>query len=140
MGGGNYTGALLDKRAGTIQPLAYVRGLARVTLAAVAKIFTQSEVLTAINSGLRWRIGTAKGSVSAEWVIVATNAYGRDRGRRFGRSRSIFLLQFCHRVSDHLRASILPERQGVWDTREVLSSFRLDRSGGIDLPPKKWTV
>ncbi|NOJ44633.1 FAD-dependent oxidoreductase [Bradyrhizobium australiense] len=30
IGGGNYTGALLDKRAGPIQPLAYVRGLARV--------------------------------------------------------------------------------------------------------------
>ena len=34
LGGGRYAGSLLDRRAGTIQPLAYVRGLARAALAA----------------------------------------------------------------------------------------------------------
>ncbi len=77
IGGGNYTGALLDKRAGTIQPLAYVRGLCRVALAAGASVFTQSEAITASDTGSRWRIGTATGSVNAEWVIVATDAYGK---------------------------------------------------------------
>lgn len=66
VGGGDYTGALLDKRAGTIQPLACVRGLARAALAMGARIFTQSEAVTAQHNGLRWRISTESGSVEAD--------------------------------------------------------------------------
>src|SRR5690606_7013225 len=39
-----YAGALLDHRAGTVQPLAYARGLARAALAAGATIHTGSPV------------------------------------------------------------------------------------------------
>ena len=34
-------------------------------------------------------------------------------------------------LSDNVRASILPERQGAWDTNDVLSSFRFDRAGRL---------
>ncbi|MGY3443172.1 glycine/D-amino acid oxidase-like deaminating enzyme [Bradyrhizobium sp. USDA 4473] len=128
IGGGNYTGALLDKRAGTIQPLAYARGLARLALAAGASILTRTEVLAVSDMGLCWRVGTAMGSVCAEWVIVATDAYGK-------RPRSQIRLPYFNLatrpLSDRLRTSILPERQGAWDTGVVLSSFRFDRSGRL---------
>jgi hypothetical protein len=39
-----YAGALLDMRAGTIQPLAYARGLSRAAIAAGAQVFTGSPV------------------------------------------------------------------------------------------------
>lgn len=133
VGGGEYSGALLDKRAGTIQPLAYVHGLARVALAAGARIFTQSEAVTAQHNGLRWRISTESGSVDAEWVIVATDAYGKGLWSQV-RQEQIHLPYFnfaTGSLPDGLRKSILPERQGAWDTREVLSSFRLDRSGRL---------
>lgn len=133
LGGGNYTGALLDKRAGTIQPLAYVRGLARIALAAGAEIFTQSEALTASDTGSRWRIGTAKGTVNAEWVIVATDAYGKGPWSEV-RQEQIHLPYFNFAtppLSESLKTTILPERQGAWDSREVLSSFRFDRSGRL---------
>ncbi|VIO69215.1 Gamma-glutamylputrescine oxidoreductase [Bradyrhizobium ivorense] len=133
VGGGNYTGALLDTRAGTIQPLAYVRGLARVALAAGARIFAQTEVLTVSDMGLRWRVGTAMGSVCAEWVIVATDAYGKRPWLQVQREQ-ICLPYFnlaTRPLPDRLRTSILPERQGAWDTREVLSSFRCDQSGRL---------
>lgn len=133
VGGGNYAGALLDKRAGTIQPLAYVRGLASAALAAGAKIFTQSEAVTAQRNGSRWRIGAKNGSVDAEWVIVATDAYGKGPWSQV-RQEQIHLPYFnfaTRALPDDLRMSILPERQGAWDTREVLSSFRLDRSGRL---------
>lgn len=135
VGGGDYTGALLDKRAGTIQPLAYVRGLARAALAAGARIFTRSEAVTAQHNGLRWRIGTKSGSVDAEWVIVATDAYGKGLWSEV-RQEQIHLPYFnfaTRPLPDDLRKSILPERQGAWDTREVLSSFRFDRSGRLVL-------
>lgn len=133
IGGGDYAGALLDKRAGTIQPLAYVRGLARVALAAGAKIFTQSPVLAAHMDGSRWKIDTKSGSVRADWVIVATDAYAQGPWSQV-RQEQIHLPYFnfaTEPLSDNLRASILPERQGAWDTKQVLSSFRFDRAGRL---------
>ncbi|MBM7485152.1 glycine/D-amino acid oxidase-like deaminating enzyme [Bradyrhizobium sp. USDA 3686] len=133
VGGGDYTGALLDKRAGTIQPLAYVRGLARAALAMGARIFTHSEAVMAQQNGFRWRVGTESGSVEADWVVVATDAYSKGLWSEV-RQEQIQLPYFnfgtpC--LPEDLRKSILPERHGVWDTREVLSSFRLDRSGRL---------
>jgi glycine/D-amino acid oxidase-like deaminating enzyme len=133
IGGGNYTGALLDKRAGTIQPLGYVRGLARAALTAGAKIFTESAVLSVADNGSRWTVATASGSVRADWVIVATDAYARGPWSQV-RQEQIHLPYFnfaTRPLSDNLRASILPERQGAWDTKQVLSSFRFDRAGRL---------
>ncbi|MBR1133016.1 NAD(P)/FAD-dependent oxidoreductase [Bradyrhizobium iriomotense] len=133
IGGGNYAGALLDKRAGTIQPLAYVRGLARAALAAGAEIFTQSPVLAASDAGSRWQVDTKAGIVRADWVIVATDAYARGPWSEL-RKEQVHLPYFnfaTRPLSDNLKASILPERQGAWDTRQVLSSFRFDRAGRL---------
>ena len=68
-------GSLLDLRAGTIQPLAYARGLARVALAAGAGIHTQSPVRSAERAGKAWRLKTDGGTVTADWIVVATDAY-----------------------------------------------------------------
>ncbi|MGY8630993.1 FAD-binding oxidoreductase [Bradyrhizobium sp. 14AA] len=133
IGGGDYTCALLDKRAGTIQPLAYVRGLARAALAAGAAIFTGSPVVSAVDHGARWMVATASGSVRADWVIVATDAYARGPWSQV-RQEQVHLPYFnfaTRPLSDNLRASILPERQGAWDTKQVLSSFRFDRAGRL---------
>ena len=34
-------------------------------------------------------------------------------------------------LAPELRRSILPERQGAWDTRQVMTSFRFDRRGHL---------
>ena len=44
MGSTRYAGALEDPRAGTVQPLSYVRGLARAAQGKGARIFTDSAV------------------------------------------------------------------------------------------------
>ncbi|WP_375784931.1 NAD(P)/FAD-dependent oxidoreductase [Bradyrhizobium sp. Pha-3] len=133
LGGGDYSGALLDRRAGTIQPLSYLRGLAQAALAAGVRIFTQSAVLTASDGGSRWKVDSTNGSVWADWVIVTTDAYARGPWSRV-RQEQIHLPYFnfaTHPLSDSHRASILPERQEAWDTKQVLSSFRFDRAGRL---------
>jgi glycine/D-amino acid oxidase-like deaminating enzyme len=130
-----YTGALLDRRAGTIQPLAYVRGLAQAAMMAGAEIFTQSPVLGAERTGASWKVRTDKGSVTADWVIVATNAYTVAPWNAI-RSEIMHLPYFNYAtkpLSDNLRRSILPEGQGAWDTKEILSSFRMDQAGRLVL-------
>jgi glycine/D-amino acid oxidase-like deaminating enzyme len=70
-----YTGALWDRRAGTIQPLGYARGLARAALQAGARLYTRSPVLSASHEHGAWTVRTDRGAAKAQWIVVATDAY-----------------------------------------------------------------
>ncbi|QRM53563.1 FAD-binding oxidoreductase [Sinorhizobium sp. BG8] len=128
-----YTGSLLDMRAGTIQPLGYVRGLATAAIAAGAEAYTSSPVIGAERAGSRWTVKTDRGAVTANWVIVATNAYTVSPWAEV-RSEIVHLPYFNFAtapLSPELQAKILPGRQGAWDTEEVLSSYRFDKRGRL---------
>ena len=133
LGTSAYAGSLLDLRAGTIQPLAYIRGLAGAAIKAGANIFTGSPTLTFEQISGKWEVRTAGGKVSADWIVVATDAYSTAPWKEL-RSEQIHLPYFnfaTEPLSSDLQSSILPERQGAWDTKEVLSSFRFDRAGRL---------
>lgn len=128
-----YRGALLDKRAGTLQPLAYARGLAQAALSAGAQIFTRTAVIGWQPAHRRHILSTGNGSLSAEWVIVATDAYTTGPFEVVRREQ-VHLPYFnlaTTPLSDNLRRSLLPDREGCWDTKEVLSSFRMDARGRL---------
>jgi glycine/D-amino acid oxidase-like deaminating enzyme len=128
-----YSASLLDLRAGTIQPLAYARGLAAAAIKAGVRIFTSSPVVNAQEVDGGWLVHTSGGSVQAKWVIVATNAYATDVWPQI-RAELVHLPYFnlaTKPLGDNLRQTILPERQGVWDTKEILSSFRFDQQGRL---------
>ena len=123
-----YTGALLDRRAGTIQPLAYARGLATAAIAAGAHVFTSSPVERVDEAAGCWSLKTPQGSVQAPWVVVASNAYSSAVWPQL-REEVVGLPYFnlaTRPLSEAERTGILPERQGVWDTRQILSSLRFD--------------
>lgn len=131
-----YRGALLDTRAGTIQPLAYVRGLAHAALQAGANIYSNSPVAKLEDTGSRWRLHTRSGGeVETNWVIVATNAYSDIDGLWMNIRRELVHLPYFNMATPPLdcahRQAILPERQAAWDTRQVLSSFRFDQAGRL---------
>ncbi|MGO7544095.1 FAD-dependent oxidoreductase, partial [Rhizobium ruizarguesonis] len=64
-----------DKHAGTLQPLADARGLAHAAVKGGVAIHTSSTVIATERNGSRWTVKTSSGEVSAEWIIVATDAY-----------------------------------------------------------------
>lgn len=128
-----YAGALLDERAGTIQPLAYARGLAQAAIRLGAVIHTASPVLEARDQGSSWLLHTPKGTVRAGSVIVAGNAYAATVWPEL-RGELVRLPYFnlaTRPLGDNIAKSILPERQGAWDTEAVLSSFRFDRQNRL---------
>jgi glycine/D-amino acid oxidase-like deaminating enzyme len=133
MGTSAYPGALLDLRAGTIQPLAYARGLARAAINAGAIFHTGSAVTGIEAAGNGWRVTTAGGSVTAKWVIPAGDAFatGPFAATRTEQVRLPYFNFATVPLSDNVRRSILPERQGVWDTKDILSSFRMDAAGRL---------
>ena len=133
LGTDRYEGALLDRRAGTIQPLAYARGLARAALRAGAAIHTGTPALGLERDGTGWRVRTPSGVLRAERVVFATDAYTRHLRPEILRQQ-VMLPYFnlaTRPLPPGVARSILPGRQGVWDTREVLLSFRFDAGGRL---------
>ncbi|QOR38693.1 FAD-binding oxidoreductase [Billgrantia diversa] len=127
--------ALLDHRAGTMNPTAYTRGLARAAQAAGARLFTHSAATGVCRAGEDWSITTPRGSVKARRLVLATNAYTEDRWNEIRHHFfSGHFFQVASRpLPEELAGDILPERQGAWDTRMVLSSMRRDAEGRLVL-------
>jgi glycine/D-amino acid oxidase-like deaminating enzyme len=128
-----YSGALLDARAGTIQPLAYVRGLAHAAIAGGARLYERSPALRIAREGASWRIATPDGSVTAGGLLLATGAYHKAAaGTPSPRYTPVRYFQLATvPLPAALRAEVLPEGQGCWDTATVMSSFRLDAAGRL---------
>ncbi|MEM1431849.1 MAG: FAD-binding oxidoreductase [Pseudomonadota bacterium] len=129
-----FFGGLLDHRAGTINPLGYVRGLARASQAAGAGLTTGARVTALRPAGDHWRVETAAGPVEARTVILATNAYTDALWP--GLAGTFSAIEYVQLATEPLgaRASgILPERQGLWDTGRIMRSLRRDGAGRVIL-------
>jgi glycine/D-amino acid oxidase-like deaminating enzyme len=132
-GSTRYCGGLIDRRGGTVQPLSYVRGLARSGLQAGAAIYTGTPATRLARSGAGYRIDTPAGSVTAPVVIIATNAYTgslTDALRRSVVAVPSFQVATAP-IPAALRATILPQGQSASDTCRLLRYFRVDVSGRL---------
>ncbi|MEH7829025.1 NAD(P)/FAD-dependent oxidoreductase [Gemmobacter denitrificans] len=128
-----YAGALQDRRAGTVQPLAYARGLAHAVVRAGGRLHGSSPATALTRHGDGWQITTPQGEVRAGWVILATDAYARHVQTDIAAEQvGLPYFNFATRpLTAAERGAILPQNHGCWDTREVLSSFRMDQAGRL---------
>jgi glycine/D-amino acid oxidase-like deaminating enzyme len=133
IGSGSFFGALLDQRAGTIQPLAYAYGLARTAKRAGARLYHDSPVTALQRESNHWRLKTPAGEVLAKSVILATHGYPESAFKSRKKELIPFnFFQFATKpLPENVRKTILPGGEGAWDTSLILSSFRLDRSGRL---------
>ena len=132
IGSDAFHGGLLDRRAGTINPMGYVRGLARAALAAGAKISTDAAVTRLSRDNGKWVLDTGRGRVRARSVVLGTNAYTDDLWP--GLKRTFTVIHYFQVATAPLGArgeNILPERQGLWDTGRIMFSLRRDDSGRL---------
>ncbi|WP_137818566.1 FAD-binding oxidoreductase [Pseudomonas sp. 2FG] len=125
--------ALLDRRAGTLNPMAYTSGLARAVTQLGGKLFHHSPVTRLERQGSTWCVITERGAVNAEQVVIASNAYTEGEWSELRRN---FFPGFYYQVASaplnsEAAARILPGGQGSWDTRQVLSSIRRDAAGRL---------
>ena len=123
-----FYGALVDKRAGTINPMGYCRGLARAALQNGAKLTTNCRVHNVIKENDGWRIITSNGDLKAKYVILGTNAYTDKLWP--GLSQTFTRINYfnCATVPLGERIKyILPKRQGLWDTGKIMFSLRRDK-------------
>lgn len=143
-----YYGGLIDRRGGTVQPLAYVRGLATAAQRAGVRLFTHSAATHLERRGGEWLIRTRDGSVTSKQVVFATNAYSDRFVEPLHRTVvAVPSLQVATApLPPQLRRSILPQGQAVSDTWRLLRYFRMDAQGRLimgsrgvfgDVPPAR---
>ncbi len=129
-----YASCSIDRRGGTINPLAYVRGLAAAAIKAGASILTRTPVTALARAGNQWRLATPQGEVLADTVVLATNAYTESRLWP-GLRQSIIPMRSYQLVSrplgENVRRSILPRYQPLTDTRLLFSGLRLHPEGRL---------
>lgn len=129
-----FHGGLWDHRAGTINPMAYCRGLARAANAAGARICTgvRAETLRKDQNG--WSVQTDRGTLRAASVVLGTNAYTDALWPGLAQSYTpIYYFQLATEPLGEISDAILPHGQGIWDTAPIMSSLRKDRSGRLIL-------
>lgn len=120
-----YRGAWLDRRGGSINPLAFARGLAVAAAAAGARLFEHTPV-TAIEPADRgWQVTTTGGSVDAAIVLCCTNAYNHAIPALRGTVIPLRTAQIASApLTDAQAARIVPGGESVSDTQRLLTSFR----------------
>jgi len=122
-----FYGGLLDHRCGTINPMGYCRGLARASLGAGARISTGVQVTRLHREHNQWRVETDQGALKAKAVVLGTNAYTDELWPYLNRSYTlIHYFQLASKPLGPEADSILPGRQGLWDTGQIMFNIRRD--------------
>ena len=128
-----YIGGWEDRRGGHVQPLSYVRGLARRAQAAGAVIHTGAPATALARQGNGWRVSTASGAVDAAQVLIATNGYTDHLWPGLAQTvvPVISLQAATAPLADALGKEILPEGHAASDTRRLLWYYRRDAHGRL---------
>jgi len=120
-----YIGALKNMGSGHLHPLNLCMGEARAAVSQGATIYEQSEVRS-IEQGAKPTVVTENGVVTADFVVLAGNAYQfvnkKLRSQLFPVNSFIIATE---PLSEQLVAEINPEDLAVCDPNFVLQYFRL---------------
>ena len=128
-GSSSFQGALLNEKAGTINPLSYCLGLARIAKSRGANIFESSLATKIEFQNDSWITYTDKGSIKSKKLLIATNAYlSNISGIPSSKYTPVYYFQAATQpLSKEIIKGILPKSHGCWDTATVMSSFRIDK-------------
>ena len=122
----------LEEAGGTLDPGKYVMGLRRAVLAAGIKLYEQTAVRQIVDDP-RPCVRTAAGTVTADRVVLATNAYtpalGRLRHTVFPLYDTLF--ESAPLTSAQRAALGWHGKEGIYTAHESLESYRLTARGTI---------
>ena len=140
----SFLSGVLEGAGGTLDPGKLVLGLRRAALAAGVRIHEDTAV-TEVTTGASPVVRTARGTVRAERVVMATNAWTREIGPPGNRIVPLYVTLFeTEPLSDRQLAALggWPRREGVYTAHEVLESYRLTAGrtiiGGSKMPRYVW--
>lgn len=128
-----YSAAVVDPTGGSLDPVAYSRGLAQALRAEGVALHYNSRVLTLTRSGNGWLARTPSGEVTARRVVLCAN--GGNTTLHPAIARTILPLPVCEVATRPLpaamRAKILPQGHALTDSSTNVFSIRFDTAGRL---------
>lgn len=133
LGTTKYNLGWLDPRGGSVQPLSYARGLAKVAAALGVRVFGSAKVDDLCACTGKWTASVGRHKVTGRHVLVATGAYADQLVPKLRTSFvPVRTAQVATRpLSEAMRQVILPNGHVSSDTRQLLTSFRLSPDGRL---------
>jgi glycine/D-amino acid oxidase-like deaminating enzyme len=132
-GSRRYLAAVLDRRGGTVNPLGYARGLAEAAQRAGAVIHGGSPVQSITRGNGAWAVRTPSGTVAAEKLVLATNAYTDDIWPKLRRSVvPVFSgIVATEPLPSELAEHILPNGASLYENGQITVYYRVDTQGRL---------
>lgn len=123
-----YLCGALDRRGGSVNPLGYARGLAEAAVRAGAIIFGQTPALALTRDGAGWAVTTPGGTLSADWLVLATNGYTDDLWPKLRRSVVPVYsgIVATEPLPDAVARRILPEGSVLYEHEPITVYYRRD--------------
>jgi glycine/D-amino acid oxidase-like deaminating enzyme len=128
-----YRIAMLDRRGGDLNPLSYVRGLARAAIAAGAAVHARTPARSLSKTTGAWSIETPSGTIQAEKVLIATNGFTDDLwpGLRQTIVPVFSAIAATEPLPSALASRILPARASVYESGRITVYFRVDANNRL---------
>ncbi|MDF1794660.1 MAG: FAD-binding oxidoreductase [Thalassobaculaceae bacterium] len=135
VGSDYYRGACIDRRGGHLNPLAYTRGLARAAVEGGVRVYVDTRVTRVARQGTVWQLALDGGELTADRVILATNAYTGSLWSDVARSLVPMRVHAAatEPMPQELMAGILPQAHPLTDTRRLYSGVRRIPEGRLHL-------
>ena len=130
LGSESYFGGTMDMGTGHIHPMKYAIGLTAAAARSGAKIHEQTAI-TGIEKRGKFRLASAKGTVSAERVILALNGHHSDL--RHELANHVLPIQSFIGATVPLdkNTRVLPQMHAVDDSRFVVRYFRKSKDNRL---------
>ena len=121
-----YAAGVVTPRGGAVQPLSLALGMAQAARARGVQIHGNSAVTGLHRTDGKWRARTARGAVTSDWVIVATNGYTDSLIPQLAKSiMPVHPIQMAtDPLPDEVIGAVLPEGHTISDSRRVIMYAR----------------
>ncbi|MEJ8566286.1 NAD(P)/FAD-dependent oxidoreductase [Elongatibacter sediminis] len=127
LGTDRYCGALVLADGGTLNPLAFARGLARVAIEKGVAIFENNPVHSLERQGGTWRLNTADGPVTARQLVLAANGgNGQLHPGMRGVVMPLDVIEYATRTLDTNRYPMLENGASFTDKQPYVFTGRFD--------------
>jgi glycine/D-amino acid oxidase-like deaminating enzyme len=126
-----YHGGMVVERSGKLHPALYYKGLLDACRRRNITVCAKTAVGRISGASGGWRVETARGALSADEVVIATNGYTGDLTPALKR-RIVPIASHIvatEELPEDLARSLIPKGRTLSDTRRVLCYYRMSPDG-----------
>ena len=132
-GSGDYSGSLLDRSGGHVNPLKFTRSLAVAACSAGASVHVGARVRDLESEDSLWRVSSSRGVMKCRQVLLATNSLDSTLAPDVAKGQfpAVVSQIATTRLEASNRDTIIPDGQCVSDIRRDIMAYRWTPDGRL---------